>query len=169
MRITKINSIDVNKKYRLHKNLFLGIFIFLIGQQTYFPMEYKYFHLALCFVFILITDIYHIDYRDYSREIKFMIVIIMLGIVPIVDSYMSMDLAVIYYVLLLIGCYFTIELIWNTYKMFKEKNAERKFSSSNKSVYNKNSKFIEIYLGAITIIILIAMSYAIFDLLKSII
>lgn len=169
MDITKQDNNDINKKYILHKNLLIGVFVFLIGQQIYFPMEYKYFHLALCFVFILITDIYHMDYRNYSREKKFIIISIMLGAVPIVDSYVNVSLAVIYYLLLLIGCYLNLELIWHTYKIFKEKNAEKKFSSRNREVYNKKSKFIEIYMGSMAVIILIAMGYAVFDLLKSII
>lgn len=162
-------SNDINKKFRLHKNLLMGVFIFLIAQQIYFPMEYRYFHLALCFVFILITDIYHMDYRNYSREEKFIIIVIMLGAIPIMDSYVNMNLALAYYALLLLGCYLTLDLIWHTYKMFKEKNADKKFSSKNRDIYNKKSKFIEVYMGSMTIIILIAMGYVVFDLFKSII
>jgi len=147
----------------------MGLFVFLVGQQIYFPMSYKYFHLALCFVFILITDIYDKKYRNYEREKIFMIVTAMLGIIPIVDANITMNLAVVYYIFLGIGSYLTLELIWQTYKMFKEENAEEKFSARNREVYNKKSSFITVYMSILALIIVIAMSYAIVDLIKSII
>lgn len=162
-------NVDIQKKFAIHKNLLMGIFIFLVGQQIYFPMSYKYFHLALCFVFILITDIYDMEYRNYKREKSFMAVTVSLGIIPIVDTYMTMNLVAVYYIFLGIGGYITLNLIWQTYKMFKEEGAEKKFSTQNKEVYNKKSKFISIYLGTLSLIIVIAMSSAIFDLIKSII
>ncbi|GAB6169350.1 hypothetical protein JCM1393_18100 [Clostridium carnis] len=161
--------VDFNKKSRLNKNLFMGILILLIGQQIYFPMSYKYFHLALCFVFILITDIYDIKFRNYKRETTFIIVTCLLGAIPVVDTYMNFNFKAIYYIVLLFGCYLTLDLVWNTYKLFKEKNAEEKFSSKNKDIYNKNSRFIEVYMGAMATIIFLAIGYVIFDLFKSII
>lgn len=162
-------NVDIQKKFAVHKSLLIGLFVFLIGQQIYFPMSYKYFHIALCFVFILITDIYDRKHRNYEREKVFMIVIAILGIVPIVDANIKMNLAVVYYIFLGIGSYLTLELMWQTYKMFKEENAEEKFSDRNKEIYNKQSSFITIYMGMLALIIVIAMSYAIVDLIKSII
>ncbi|GEM_PF-5859419 len=162
-------NVDIQKKFTVHKSLLMGLFVFLVGQQIYFPMSYKYFHLALCFVFILITDIYDKKYRNYEREKIFMIVTAMLGIIPIVDANITMNLAVVYYIFLGIGSYLTLELIWQTYKMFKEENAEEKFSARNREVYNKKSSFITVYMSILALIIVIAMSYAIVDLIKSII
>ena len=62
------------------------LLLLVVAQQIYYPQNYKYVHLALVFIRMLLSEVYVIEFRYLKHEQYFVMAIVVTSIVSIMEG-----------------------------------------------------------------------------------
>ena len=142
------------------------LLLFVIAQQIYYPQSYKYVHLALVFIRMVLSEVYVIDFRYLKHEQYFVMAIVVTSIVSIMEGIFSVPLGFFYLISLCVAVVIMSTFIKTMIDDAKNRAATKKFHPKHIEMLKKNGTFtngiLYVLLGINTLILL----YGIFEMIK---
>ncbi len=147
---------------KFSKFLFLSTLTFVLAQQIYFPQTHKYFHLAVLFVFMIFTDSYRSEFRNYNREYLINGIVAFASIVTIADHVFSMQLSLVYLVSLIAAVVVAASLFIEMMSILGTEDANICLKEDSQKAFEKGPRFIKGLLYGLMGILLLAALYAVY-------
>lgn len=149
-------------KARRTNILFMTSFVIVLAQQIYFPQRYKYFHLALIFLYMVFHDLLKPQYRTYSYDYFFMISILGCSIVSVIEKMQEVNLSVLYLALLVISTCLAIRYMLILRKTIISKKIHDRIDEKGSNLLQKGTKFLSVLFLMIILVLILAIGYVIF-------
>ncbi len=154
---------------RYFNTIYQLLLLFVIAQQIYFPQSYKYVHLALVFIRMLLSEVYVIDFRYLKNEQYFVMAIVVTSIVSIMEGIFSIPLGFLYLISLGAAVVIMSTFIKTMIDDSNNQAAAKKFHTKHSQMLKKNRAFtngiLYVLLG-INALILLYTFYELFKLLS---
>lgn len=144
---------------RLSKVLFLSTLTFALAQQIYWPQTYKYFHLATLFVFMLFTDSYQNEARNYRREFAINGIVASASIVTILEYLFLIRLSALYLVLLMGAMVVTCTLLVDLYRLIGSDQVRMLLKEDSRKAFEKGPLFLRFLIGGILAVLVFTAAY----------
>jgi len=156
------------KKPYVFNLIYQILLLFTIGQQIYYPQTYKYMHLVVLLVRILISEAYQNEYRVLKWDQLFIPLVFLNAIISIIEKVSGTHLGLLYLVILLgliwMLTQFIVGLINDTKFYLRER-----MHPKHVDAYEKNKPFtLGLFYGLYAIAI-VAFAYTFYELIKLII
>ncbi|GAU76998.1 hypothetical protein [Fusibacter sp. 3D3] len=156
------------KKPFVFNLIYQSLLLFTIGQQIYYPQSYKYMHLVVLLVRILISETYQNEYRVFKWDQFFIPMVFMSAIISIIEKVSGVHLGLLYLMILLglIGmlAMFVLHVIKDSKDHLKEK-----MHSKHVDAYEKNKHFTLGLFYSLYAIAIVAFVYTFYELIQLIV
>ncbi|MBS7526495.1 MAG: hypothetical protein PWP51_421 [Clostridiales bacterium] len=153
-------------KPRILNLVYQALLIFTLTQQIYWPQEYKYMHLAVLVVRMLLTEMYQQDYRAFKMDYWFAPLIAITTIVSIIEKSAGIQLSMIYLVSLMAATYLLLRMIGNVIHDSKQPDVAEKMVPKHVEVLEKGRKFIFTIFYLMYATILVSMTYTFYVIIQ---
>ncbi len=162
------NVIGNLKKPYVFNLIYQILLLFTIGQQIYYPQHYKYMHLVVLLVRILISEAYQNEYRVLKWDQLFIPMVFLSAIISIIERVSGANLGLLYLAILLGMIFMLIQFIVNVIKDTKF-NLREKMHPKHVDAYEKNKHFTLGLFYSLYAIAIVAFAYTFYELVKIII
>jgi len=142
------------------------LLLFVIAQQIYYPQDYKYVHLALVFIRMLLSEVYVIEFRYLKHEQYFVMAIVVTSIVSILEGIFSIPLGFLYLISLGAAVVIMSTFIKTMIDDASNVAASKKFHSKHIEMLKKNRTFTNGILYVLLGINAIILFYVLFEMIK---
>jgi len=148
-------------------NLTLQVLLAItVTQQIYWPQEYKYMHLAVLFVRMLLTEMYQQEYRASKMDKWFIPAIFMTTAVSIIEKFANVQLSIVYLVCLLAATYLLLRMIGTLIHDSKQKDAAKKMHHKHVEALEKGRTFTLGVFYSIYATVLLSFVYTFYVIIK---
>jgi len=151
---------------RYFNTIYQLLLLFVIAQQIYYPQDFKFVHLALVFIRMVLSEVYLIEFRYLKHEQYFVLAIVVTSIVSIIEGIFSIPLGVLY--LISLGAAVVIMSTFIKTMIDDSSNfvASKKFHSKHIDMLKKNRVFTNGVLYVLLGINALILFYLIFEMIK---
>ncbi|MBF4693650.1 hypothetical protein [Fusibacter ferrireducens] len=153
------------KKPLVFNLIYQGLLLFTIGQQIYYPQSYKYMHLVVLLVRILISETYQNEYRVFKWDQLFIPMVFMSAIISIIEKVSGTNLGLLYLMILLGLIWMLAVLIANVIKDSKN-HLKEKMHPKHVDAYKKGKHFILGVFYSLYAIAIAAFAYTLYELIQ---
>lgn len=134
------DMMDILRKPRVFNLMVQILLLFTIGQQIYFPQTYKYMHLVMLVVRLVISETYQNEHRVYKWDVVFLPMILLSSIISIIEKTANINLGLMYLILLM-GIMFLMSLMVGEVIKDTKGHLKEKMHPKHIQAYEKNSIF----------------------------
>ena len=156
----------VLKKPRYLNLVYQVLLILTVTQQIYWPQQYKYMHLAVLLVRMLLTEMYLQDYRVFKMDVWFAPLIGLTTIVSIIEKFAGVQLGIVYLVSLLAATYLLLRMIAKVIYDSKQSDVAQKMQPKHVEALEKGRKFIFSVFYLIYATILVSLIYTFYVIIQ---
>lgn len=142
------------------------LLLLVVAQQIYYPQNYKYVHLALVFIRMVLSEVYVIEFRYLKHEQYFVMAIVVTSIVSIMEGIFSIPLGFLYLISLGVAVVIMSTFIKTMIDDAKNKAAAKKFHPKHIEMLKKNRTFTNGILYVLLGINALILLYALYELIK---
>jgi hypothetical protein len=154
------------KKPRILNLVYQVLLVLTVTQQIYWPQEYKYMHLAILLVRMLLTEMYQQDYRSFKMDSWFAPLIATTTIVSIVEKSANIQLSIVYLVSLLAATYLLLRMIGNVIHDSKQPDVAKKMVPKHVEALEKGHKFVFAIFYLMYATVLMSMVYTFYVIIQ---
>lgn len=147
---------------KFSKFLFLSTLTFVLAQQIYFPQTHKYFHLAVLFVFMIFTDSFRSEFRNYTREYLINGIVAFASIVTIAEHLFSIQLSLVYLAALIGAVAIASSLFIELKDLVGTEDAKLCLKEDSLKAFEKGPRFMKVLLYGLMGVLLLAAAYAVY-------
>lgn len=157
---------NILKKPRYFNLVLQGLLLVTIFQQVYFPQHYKYLHLAVIIVRMLISEMYEQDYRFHPLDRWFVPTLLMTAVVSIVEKTAGFSLGFLYLILLMASLIMVIVMINGVITDSKTESHEYKMHPKHINMLKKGKGMTLGILYGMNLLVMIGFIYSFYELIK---
>lgn len=117
------------------------LIIAVFAQQIYFPQDYKYAHLALVFIRMILSEVYETNQRYQKYEAGFIAAIVVTMGVSVIEGLLSINLGIVYLLGLAVSIVIMSTFVKTIIDDSKCKQNARKFHPKHMEMISKNKTF----------------------------
>ncbi len=144
--------------------IFQGLLLFTVGQQIYFPQAYKYMHLVVLVVRMLVSEMYQNEHQTSKYDPLMIFLILTTASISIIEKIGHVNLGIIYLSALL-GLTIILSLIISGVIKDSKQNLELKMHPKHIEAFQKSSVFTLGIFYALYAITIASFAYTFYELI----
>lgn len=132
---------EILRNPRYFKLTYQILLVGAIAQQIYYPQEYKYVHLALVFVRMILAEAYTPEYRYQKHESLFAGAIVVTIVISAIEGIFELRLGPIYLIALAFAVVMLMLFIKRTIDWVGTRQADKMFHPKHIQMLQKSTTF----------------------------